>query len=134
MFSWLALGGVWIALLTLALSATMFFYRPAMTDLTVLFVLYFGAPGALCFGGLVLWAHRKDASADTAVAAQRTQAKVAIAFALLAAAVVYGLIIFSQKLEPTVTPLPLGEHRGEGRLNGPRAIYTIVWNEPHHQR
>lgn len=100
MFSWLALAGVWIALLTLGLSVAMLIYRPAMTDLTVLLVLYFGAPGALCLAGLVLWAHRKDNSADPAIAAQRVQAKVAIALAILAAAIVYGLIIFSEKLEP----------------------------------
>lgn len=100
MFSWLALGSVWIGLLTLGLSVAMLLYRPTMTDLTVLLVLYFGAPGALCFAGLVLWAHRKEVSNDPAVAAQRMQAKVAIALALLAAAIVYALIIFSEKLEP----------------------------------
>lgn len=100
MFPWLALSAVWIGLLTLGLSAAMLFYRPAMTDWTVLLVLYFGSPGALCFAGLVLWAHRKDAPGDPAVAAQRAQAKVGIVLAVLAAAIVYGLIILSEKLEP----------------------------------
>jgi hypothetical protein len=96
----MALASVWVGLLTLGLSAAMLLYRPAMTDLTILVVLYFGAPAALCFAGLVLWAHRKDESADPSIAAQRVQAKVAIPLAVLAAAIVYGLIIFSEKLEP----------------------------------
>jgi len=100
MFAWMALAAVWISLLTLGLALGMLIYRPAMTDLTILLVLYFGAPGALCFAGLVLWAHRKDQSADPAIAAQRVQAKVAILLAVVAAAIVYGLIIFSQKLDP----------------------------------
>ena len=100
MFSWLALGSVWIGLVAFGFSAAMLLYRPALTDLTVLLVLYFGAPGALCFAGLVLWAYRKDKTGDPAIAAQRVQAKVALALAILAAAIVYGLIIFSEKLEP----------------------------------
>ena len=100
MFAWMALASVWISLLTLALSALMLLYRPAMTDLTILLVLYFGAPGALCLAGLVLWAYRKQGAPDPAIASQRLQAKVAIPLAILAAAVVYGLIIFSHKLDP----------------------------------
>ena len=100
----LAFASVWIGLATLALSATMLLYRPAFTDLTVTLVLYFGSPGALCFAGLVLWAHRKEDGADPGVSAQRLQAKIAIGLALLAAAIVYMLIINSQKLDPFERP------------------------------
>jgi hypothetical protein len=96
----LALASVWIALASLLLAAAMAVYRPAMTDVTVLLVLYFGSPGALCLAGLTLWAHRKDTSTDPGLAARCLQAKVAIAMALAAAAIVYLLIIFSRKLVP----------------------------------
>lgn len=95
----LALLSVWVALLTLVLSSAMLVYRPAFTDLTVTLVLYFGSPGALCLAGLVLWAYRKESTEDAGVRAQRMQAKVAIVLAIVSAAVVYGLIIGSQKLE-----------------------------------
>ncbi len=74
-------------------------HRMCCVNLTVLLVLYFGSPGALCFAGLVLWAHRKQDPADRAIAGQRLQAKVAILLALLAAAIVYLLIIFAEKIE-----------------------------------
>ncbi len=96
----LALSSVWIALATMCVAAGMFVYRPFMTDLTVIFVLYFGTPGAWCLAGLVLWAHRHETSPDPGLAARRLQAKVAIALGLFAAAIVYALIIGSQKLEP----------------------------------
>jgi thiamine biosynthesis protein ThiS len=96
----LALASVWFGLATLVLAGAMLLYRPAFTDVTVALVLYFGSPGALCFAGLVLWAHRKDRSLDAGLAGQRLQAKVAVALALLAAAVVYLLIIRSEKLDP----------------------------------
>lgn len=96
----LALAGVWIGLLTFLLALTMLIYRPAFTDWTVTLVLYFGSPGAMCFAGLVLWAYRKEKVPEPGIAAQRFQAKVAIALAILAAAIVYGLIIGSQKWEP----------------------------------
>ena len=95
----LALASVWIGLAVLALSAAMVVYRPAFTDLSVTLVLYFGSPGALCFSGLVLWAYRKDDGNDPGIVAQRKQAWVAIALALVAAAMVYLLVIFSHKLE-----------------------------------
>lgn len=95
----LALLSVWIGLASFVLSALMLLYRPAMTDLTVLMVLYFGSPGTLCLALLVLWAHRGDTSPEPALIAQRTQCKVAIVMAILAAAIVYGLIIASQKIE-----------------------------------
>jgi len=96
----LALASVWIGLAALALSLAMVLYRPAFTDLTVTLVLYFGAPGSLCLAGLVLWAYRREDRADPGVAAQRKQAGVAIVLALVAAALVYLLVIFSHKLEP----------------------------------
>ena len=77
----------------------MLIYRPAMTDLSILLVLYFGSPGALCFAGIALWANRGSERSDPSVVAQRLQSKVAIALALAAAAIVYGLIIGSQKIE-----------------------------------
>ncbi len=96
----LALASVWIALITFILAGTMLVYRPAMTDLTVTFVLYFGSPGALCFAGLVLWAHRDDDCSDPGLQAQRLQAKIAIGLAIIAAGILYYLIINSQKIEP----------------------------------
>ncbi len=95
-----ALISVWIALLTLLLSATMLLYRPAFSDLSVTLVLWFGAPGAMCLAGLVLWAHRKEGHSDAGVVAQRLQAKIAIGIAIVAAGIVYALIIGSQKIEP----------------------------------
>ena len=100
----LALASVWIGLAALALSAAMVVYRPAFTDLTVTLVLYFGSPGSLCLAGLVLWAYRKEDHADPGLAAQRKQAWVAIGLALVAAAIVYLLVIFSRKLEPLERP------------------------------
>jgi peptidoglycan biosynthesis protein MviN/MurJ (putative lipid II flippase) len=94
----LALASVWIGLAALVLAATMVLYRPAFTDWTVPMVLYFGSPGAMCLAGLVLWAYRKEDPTDPGLSAQRLQAKIAIAFALIAAAIVYLLFIFSEKL------------------------------------
>ncbi len=97
----LSLASVWIALASFVLAVAMLIYRPAMTDVTILLVLYFGSPGALCLAGLTLWAYRKDMGDDPGVAARRIQAKVAIGLAIVAAAIVYALIILSAKLEPT---------------------------------
>ena len=96
----LALASVWIGLAALALSVVMVVYRPVFTDLTVTLVLYFGSPGSLCLAGLVFWAYRKEDRADPGVSAQRKQAQVAIVLSLVAAAIVYLLVIFSHKLEP----------------------------------
>jgi len=95
----LALLSVWVGLGTFIIAVGMLVYRPMMTDPTVAAVLWFGSPGALCLAGLVLWAYRKESSEDPGVVAQRLQAKVAIVLAVLAAAIVYGLIIGSQKIE-----------------------------------
>ncbi len=101
----LALTGVWIGLASLVTALAMLLYRPAFTDLTVTAVLYFTAPGAMCLAGLVLWAYRKEPKgADPGIQAQRLQAKVAIALAILSAAIVYTLIIRSEKLEPIEPP------------------------------
>ncbi|MBI3835053.1 MAG: hypothetical protein HY287_12055 [Planctomycetes bacterium] len=95
----LALVSVWLALLSFVLSLTMLVYRPAFTDVTLTLVLYFGAPGAMCLAGLTLWAHRdEDAANDPGLAGRRVQSKTAIALAIAAAAIVYGLIICSNKL------------------------------------
>lgn len=96
----LALLSVWIGLVALILAAAMIVYRPAFTDWAVTLVLYFGSPGAMCLAGLMLWAHRKDDDDDPGLNAQRLQAKTAIALAIVAAAIVYLLVIFSTKLEP----------------------------------
>ena len=93
-----ALASTWIGLASLLLAATMALYRPAMTDLSVTLVLYFGSPGAFCLAGLVLWAYRKDVGAEPGIAAQRMQAKVAIGLALIAAAIVYLLVIFAEPI------------------------------------
>ena len=94
----LALASVWIGLASLGLAAVMVLYRPAMTDLTITLLLYFGSPGALCLSGLVLWAYRKEEASAPGVRSQRLQAKVAVVLALFAAGTGYALIIFAQKL------------------------------------
>ncbi len=95
----LALFSVWLGLASFGLAAFMLLYRPAMTDPAILLILYFGVPGALCFAGLTLWANRTDDHPEPGILAQRLQSKVAITFALAAAAIVYALIIGSQKIE-----------------------------------
>lgn len=94
----LALLSAWIGLLSFLLAGGMWVYRPLMTDGTIVAVLYFGAPAALCLGGLVLWAHRRDPTLDHGLAAQRVQCKVGMTLAVLGVAIVYGLIIASRKL------------------------------------
>jgi phosphate/sulfate permease len=94
----LALLSVWISLASLFLALLMLLYRPAMTDLSVLLVTYFGSPAALCLGLVVLWAHRKSGRDDPNVTAQRAQAAVAIVLAILAAAIVYALFAFAQRV------------------------------------
>ena len=96
----LALASVWLGLITLLLAAAMVLYRPALTDWTVTLVLYFGAPGSICFAGLTLWAHRTEDAVDSGIAARRAQAKVAIVLSVIAAALVYTLIIRSVKFVP----------------------------------
>lgn len=94
----LALASVWIGLAAFLLAVAMLLYRPVFNDLTVTLVIYFGSPGALCLAGLVLWAYRKERSGDPGLAAQRVQAKIAITLAVLAAAIIYLLVAFSQTL------------------------------------
>ena len=96
----IALFSVWIGLLVFLLSVGMVVYRPLFTDVTVVLVLWLGAPGALCLSGLVLWAYRKEEAGQVGVAAQRRQAKVAIVLAVAAAAIVYLLIIYAEKIGP----------------------------------
>ena len=95
----LALLSVWLGMISLFLSLLMLVYRPAFTDSAVTAVLWFGAPGAMCFAGLTLWAHRDDGREELGIVARRIQAKAAIGMSVVAAAIVYGLIIFSTKLE-----------------------------------
>ncbi len=78
----------------------MLFWRPAFTDWSVPFVLWLGAPGTMCIAGLVLWSYRKDKSGDRGIAARRLQCKVAIGLAIVAAAIVYYLIINAQQVPP----------------------------------
>ncbi|MHC4064985.1 MAG: hypothetical protein ACYSUQ_11405 [Planctomycetota bacterium] len=96
-----ALISVWLGMACLSLSLLMVAWRPAFNDVTVLLNLYFGCPGTVCVAGLVLWAHRKDRGNDTGPAGRRLQAKVAIGLALLAAAIVYALIMRAE-------PMPAG--------------------------
>ncbi len=98
----LALLSVWVGLLSLLVAASMAIHRPFFTDMNVVGVLWFESPAALCFGGLILWAYRKEDFSDPAIQAQRLQAKVGMTMAILAAAIVYFLIIYSQKLVPLV--------------------------------
>ena len=95
----LAFFGVWIGLASLLVALVMLIYRPAFTDFSVVSVLYFGSPGALCFALLTLWAYRKEPDTDAGLEARRLQCKVAVAMAVIAAAIVYGLIVFSTKFE-----------------------------------
>ena len=96
----LAFASVWMGLATLVLAAAMVVHRPWLTDLMMTLVLYFGSPGTLCLGGLVLWAYRKEDAGDPGVSAQRLQAKVAIFMALLATSLAYGLVIFAERVSP----------------------------------
>jgi len=98
----LSLLAVWIALATFALSVVMLAYRPAFTDVTVVLVLYFGSPGALCLAGLTYWSLRGESASTSGVPQRRQQVFVAAALAIFAAAAVYYLVIQSEKLEPVV--------------------------------
>jgi hypothetical protein len=113
----LALLGVWVALLSLLVSLTMLLFRPAFTDVTVTLVLYFGAPGALCLGGVVLWTYRKEPDNEPGIHAQRVQAAAAIGLAIAAAAIVYGLIIGSQKIERIDGQAPASYNSLPGKPN-----------------
>ncbi len=102
----LALLAVWVSLAALTTALTMALYRPAFVDWTIPIALY-GSAAAICFGGLVLWSHRTvadgEAGVDPGIAAQRMQSKVAIGLGLLAAAIVYVLVIYAkpvQRIEP----------------------------------
>ena len=95
----LAFLGVWLGLASLLVALAMLLYRPAFTDFSVISVLYFGSPGALCFALLTLWAYRKEPDTDPGLQARRLQCKVTIAMAVIAVAIVYGLVIFSAKSE-----------------------------------
>ena len=88
----LAFLSVWLGLVTFALALAMLIHPPVATAVTFVLVLYFGAPGAMCLAGMVLWAHRKEASNGSEVAGQRLQAKVAIVLALAGAAIVYVIV------------------------------------------
>ena len=119
----LALASVWIGLGTILLAASMLLYRPAFTDVTVTLVLYFGSPGAMCLGGMVLWAHRKERSPDSGVASRRLQAKIAVILAGFAAAIVYLIIAHSQVIEES--PAKVGR-----ALTDPRSSSPIPSIEP----
>ncbi len=93
----LALLSVWLGLASLMMSLVMVLYRPAFNDVLLLIEMYFACPMSLMFGGLVLWATRREKSQNVA---PRLQAKVGITLALLAAAVVYGLVAFADRLVP----------------------------------
>jgi len=94
----LALSSAWIGLVSLLIATTMFLYRPAFSDVGVTLVLYFGTPGAICLGGLVLWAHRRDRAPSPELQAQRLQAGVGITLAVLSAAIVYWLVIGAERI------------------------------------
>ncbi|MEK6676528.1 MAG: hypothetical protein AABZ47_12860 [Planctomycetota bacterium] len=97
----IALTSVWMGLGTLLVALAMLVHRPAMTDTTLVLVLYFGSPGSICLAGLVLWAYRKESDMEPGIVAQKQQARVAICISLLAAIVVYALIFGSKKIDPT---------------------------------
>jgi hypothetical protein len=93
-----AFTSVWMGIACLALATTMAVWRPAFTDFYIWLILWLGSPGTMCIAGLVLWSYRKDPHDEPGIAAQRIQCKVAIALAIAAAAIVYVLIIRSDKL------------------------------------
>ena len=93
----LALASVWIGFASLVIAGTMLAQRATFSNTGVILVLYFGSPGALCLAGLVLWAYRKEDSSDPGVSAQRLQAKIAIVLGLIAAGIVYALIVAADK-------------------------------------
>ena len=95
----LALASVWLSLASVVLSAAMLLYRPFFTDWGVTLVLYFGSPGALCFSGLVMWSLRKEPADTPGVSGQRAQAGVGAALAIVAAAIVYALVIRAQPVQ-----------------------------------
>ncbi len=86
-----ALASVWIGAAMVLLAAAMFFWRPLFSDRLVPLALY-GSVLAMTLAGLVLWSHRKESDPVPAVAARRTQAKVAIVLAAAAVAIVYALV------------------------------------------
>lgn len=88
-----ALLSVWLGLACLVAAIGMVVWRGMFTDGMVFALLWLGAPGALWLAGMSLWAHRKRDAGEPGVAAQRLQCKVAIGIAILAAGIVYLLII-----------------------------------------
>ena len=98
----LALLAVWVSLAALTTALTMALYRPAFVDWTIPIALY-GSAAAICFGGLVLWSHRThtdgEAEVDPGIAAQRMQSKVAIGLAVVAATIVYLLVIYAEPVQ-----------------------------------
>ena len=93
----LGILSVWLGSASLVISLVMVFYRPAFHDVLLLIEMYFACPLSLMFGGLVLWATRQEKSQNEA---PRLQAKVGITLALVAAAMVYCLVAFAERLGP----------------------------------
>jgi len=91
----LALLSVWTASVCLVLSATMVLWPPAFNDILLPIDLW-GCCLSMCLAGLVLWSHRKDTSPEAGVRMQRLQCKVAVALSLVAAALVYALVIAAE--------------------------------------
>jgi hypothetical protein len=90
----LSLLSVWLALLSLVFSLTMLVYRPAFSDGTIVAALY-SAIAAGTLAGVVLWSTRGQRQEFVLA---RQQAKVAAALAASAAAVVYLLVAFAQRV------------------------------------
>ncbi len=92
----LSLFSVWLGSASLIMSLAMVLYRPAFDDVLILIDMYFACPLSLTFGGLVLWATRREKSQHDPA---RLQAKIGIALALLAAAIVYILVASAEQLD-----------------------------------
>ncbi len=92
----LALLSVWLGLGSLIMSLVMVVYRPAFHDVLLLIEMYFACPLSLTFGGLVLWATRKEKSQ---FARARLQAKMGIGLAIVAAAIVYLLVASAEPID-----------------------------------
>jgi len=102
----MALASVWLGVGCFILALAMVVYPPEFTEWTMILLLQLGAPLALCFSGMVLWAHRKDTSGEPGIAAQRRQAKVSIGLTLAGIAIVY--VIFFVLANPPLSPLEKG--------------------------
>lgn len=105
MRSMAAFLSAWMGLACLAFAVVMIFYGPALNSVTIVVELW-GTAAAMTVAGLVFWAHRNEPP-TTAIKMQRLQAGFGIGLAVIAAAIVYVLIIGrSTPVEPAASGPP----------------------------